>query len=52
VAALPRIELRLVLKLYPADLLERRFSGRMDGEPSRTFPMKMALQFRERARGV
>jgi len=45
-AALPRIELRLVLKFHPAGLLECRFSGRMDGEPSGTLPMKMALQFR------
>jgi hypothetical protein len=51
VAALPRIELPLVSKLYPAGLLECGFSGRMDGEPSRTLPMKMALQFREQAGG-
>jgi hypothetical protein len=52
VAALPPIELPLVLKLYPAGLLEHRFSGRMDGEPSRKLPMRMALQFREQARRV
>jgi hypothetical protein len=52
VAALPPIELPLVLKLYRAGLLQRRFSGCMDGEPSRTLPMKIALQFREQARRV
>jgi hypothetical protein len=41
-----------VLELYPAALLERRFSGRMEGEPSRTLAMKMALQFREQPRQV
>ena len=52
VAALPRIELPLVLKLYPAGLLERRFSGRMDGELSRTLPMRMALVPRTSKTGV